>query len=351
MTPSISVIFPVYNCEAYVEAALQSVLSQNVDLEIIAVDDGSTDKTGLLLDTIARKEPRLRVFHQKNGGVAAARNYAITQARGQWITFCDGDDTVPFNAYSRLLEKGIANNVDVVVGDFRNASDTAGVTKQHSRKVQGLTPFQTLFLVPCLWTKLIRRGYIEKHSISFKDMKLGEDVVFLAELAATFPRVSYVPVCVYYHWSHDLGPQSSLTHQYRPELFELHLECRRRLLEISERAGIQEAKKYVYHELTDFLTGFLFCMESGEGQRRAFQSFRQFMLQYDWSAQPGACLGELGVTEQELETISAEQFFERGRQILPRDRVLVQFETGQIGFQYILKYIKAWMAYKFKKKC
>ena len=122
-------------------------------------------------------------------------------------------------------------------------------------------------------------------------------------------------------------------------------------MEISERAGIQEAKKYVYHELTDFLTGFLFCMESGEGQRRAFQSFRQFMLQYDWSAQPGACLGELGVTEQELETISAEQFFERGRQILPRDRVLVQFETGQIGFQYILKYIKAWMAYKLKKKC
>lgn len=351
MTPSISVIFPVYNCEAYVEAAMASILSQEVDLEIVAVDDGSTDQTGFLLDTIAKKEPKLRVFHQKNSGVAAARNYAIAQAKGQWIAFCDGDDTVPPNAYRRFLEKSDVDDIDVIVGDYRNASDTSGVTKQRSRRVRGLTPFQTLFLVPCLWTKLIRRNYLEQHHITFEDMKLGEDVVFLAELAATFPRVAYVPACVYYHWSHDLGQQSSLTHQYRPELFELHLECRRKLLEISERAGIQEAKKYVYHELTDFLTSFLFCMESGEGQRRAFQSFRQFMLQYDWSAQPGACLGELGVTEQELETISAEQFFERGRQILPRDRVLVQFETGQIGFQYILKYIKAWMAYKFKKKC
>ena len=102
--------------------------------------------------------------------------------------------------------------------------------------------------------------------------------------------------------------------------------------------------------MTDFLTRFLSCMESGEGQRQAFQSFRQFMLQYDWSAEPGACLGKLGITEQELKTISAEQYFERGRQTLPRDRVLVQFETGQIGFQYILKYIKAWAAYKIKKR-
>ena len=107
MTPSISVIFPVYNCEAYVEVAMESVLSQEVDLEIVAVDDGSTDQTGFLLDTIAKKEPRLRVFHQKNSGVAAARNYAIAQAKGQWIAFCDGDDTVPPNAYRRFLEKAM----------------------------------------------------------------------------------------------------------------------------------------------------------------------------------------------------------------------------------------------------
>ena len=126
MTPSISVIFPVYNCEAYVEAAMASVLSQEVDLEIVAVDDGSTDQTGFLLDTIAKKEPRLRVFHQKNSGVAAARNYAIAQAKGQWIAFCDGDDTVPPNAYRRFLEKSDVDDIDVIVGDYRNASDTSG---------------------------------------------------------------------------------------------------------------------------------------------------------------------------------------------------------------------------------
>ena len=141
MTPSISVIFPVYNCEAYVEAAMASVLSQEVDLEIVAVDDGSTDQTGFLLDTIAKKEPRLRVFHQKNSGVAAARNYAIAQAKGQWIAFCDGDDTVPPNAYRRFLEKSDVDDIDVIVGDYRNMTNECKLKEEYRVRIDNFFAF------------------------------------------------------------------------------------------------------------------------------------------------------------------------------------------------------------------
>lgn len=347
--PRISVIFPAYNCEKYVAAALTSILAQEADLEVVAVDDGSTDATGAILDNFARRDARVRVFHGENQGVAAARNDAIARATGEWLAFCDGDDTVPPGAYQKLLRRCARTGADILVGDFRDASDSAGVIPRRSRRARGLTAFQTLFLVPCLWTKLMRREFILSHGIRFEDRTLGEDVVFLAEVAAAHPRVVYAPVCVYHHWAHDAGAQPSLTHQYRPELFALHLDCRERLLEICGKAEIPEARWYVYHDLTDFLVNFLFCMSAGAAQEQAFEAFRAFMLRYDWSAEPDVCLGKTGVAPQELKTISAAQYLARSMQTAPRDRVLVQFRTGQIGFSYILKYMAAWARYKMKK--
>lgn len=114
--PQISVLLPAYNHERYIASAVESLLSQSIDnLEVLAVDDGSTDNTGYILNELAKKDRRLKVFHQENRGVAAALNVALQEASGQWIASCGSDDIVPPNAYRILLRHSSA--ADVVIGN------------------------------------------------------------------------------------------------------------------------------------------------------------------------------------------------------------------------------------------
>ena len=93
-----SIIIPVYNKEQYVEKCLRSALNQTFDdFEVIAVDDGSPDASGRILDRRAEAEKRLRVIHRENGGAAAARNTGLDAARGKYIFFADADDAPPFD--------------------------------------------------------------------------------------------------------------------------------------------------------------------------------------------------------------------------------------------------------------
>ena len=89
----ISIIIPVYNVEQYLQECLDSILSQTYsDFEVILVDDGSPDNSGMICDEYARKNDRIRVIHQKNSGVSAARNKGLDNAKGEWVTFVDSDD-------------------------------------------------------------------------------------------------------------------------------------------------------------------------------------------------------------------------------------------------------------------
>lgn len=102
--PKVSIIVPVYNVEAYLPACIDSILAQTLsDLELILIDDGSPDHCGTICDTYAAKDPRIRVIHQKNSGVSAARNAGLAIACGEYIGFVDPDDFVTPNAYADLV--------------------------------------------------------------------------------------------------------------------------------------------------------------------------------------------------------------------------------------------------------
>ena len=99
--PKVSVIVPVYNVAEYVEGCLNSLMAQTEkDIEIICVDDGSTDSSGQIVDETARKDKRIKVIHQKNGGLSAARNTGLDQAIGEYVSFCDSDDYFVKNCYN-----------------------------------------------------------------------------------------------------------------------------------------------------------------------------------------------------------------------------------------------------------
>ncbi len=117
--PLISVIVPVYNVEDYLDQCMESIVGQNYPhLEILMVDDGSTDNSGALCDQWAERDQRIRVIHQENGGLSAARNTALDAMSGELVIMVDSDDVLHPDAVSILLQAIQAHHADVVIGSF-----------------------------------------------------------------------------------------------------------------------------------------------------------------------------------------------------------------------------------------
>lgn len=116
----ISVIVPVYNVEKYVKRCVTSILDQTYqDFELILVDDGSTDQSGGICDELKEKDPRIRVIHQKNGGLSAARNRGLGEAGGAYIAYIDSDDYVDASYLAVLYENAVCHQADVSVCSYR----------------------------------------------------------------------------------------------------------------------------------------------------------------------------------------------------------------------------------------
>lgn len=120
----VSVIVPIYNVEGYLDKCVESLLSQTYKhLEIILVDDGSTDKSGEMVDSYVSKYKNVRALHKKNGGLSSARNAGIDVARGEWLVFVDSDDYVSSDYVSKLFDLAINNNADISTCSFEAFSD------------------------------------------------------------------------------------------------------------------------------------------------------------------------------------------------------------------------------------
>ena len=121
----ISVIIPVYNVEEYLDDCLTSVLAQTYsNLEILLINDGSTDNSGVICDKYAQTDSRIKVFHKENGGVSSARNIGLENATGQYIAFVDPDDWIEPNMYETIITQFEKSDVDAVFcGYWENFSD------------------------------------------------------------------------------------------------------------------------------------------------------------------------------------------------------------------------------------
>lgn len=187
MTPTFSIIVPVYNVRNYIEVSIKSILAQTFsDFELLAVDDGSNDGSGEYLDMIAAADKRVRVFHQPNSGVSAARNLGLDNARGEWIAFVDGDDALREDALEILnlcIEK--IHNVDLIgygsnqVAEITPSSLNARyfdlVNDIVVRDCIQMTCFNVLNHYT-VWSEVFRRDILG--DLRFEQLKNGEDVLF-----------------------------------------------------------------------------------------------------------------------------------------------------------------------------
>jgi len=126
--PCVSIIIPCYNMELYIEECLDSLCCQTLEnIEAVCINDGSTDSTGAILDRYRAKDPRIKVFHQPNRGVAAARNKGLEMATGKFVAFLDPDDFYPENGTLALLyTKAVENNALICGGSFSNYHNDTG---------------------------------------------------------------------------------------------------------------------------------------------------------------------------------------------------------------------------------
>jgi glycosyltransferase involved in cell wall biosynthesis len=186
MTPEVSVIIPVYNVAPYLRPCLESVLEQTfADLEVICVDDGSSDGSSDILADYAGKDSRLRVLTQEHGREARARNKALALARGRYISFVDSDDLLDRNALEKALPH-FTEDVDYVCFRARVFGE-AGLTVKEQGKRYHDPPFQGLVDVDeavirktnvHLWNKIYRQEVIEQNHVTFPEGLSYDDFVF-----------------------------------------------------------------------------------------------------------------------------------------------------------------------------
>ena len=166
MKPKISVIVPAYNVAPWIGRCLDSILAQSYDdLEIIVIDDGSTDDTGKIIDQYAARDGRILAIHQPNGGLVAAREVGIAKAAGEYVTFVDADDDIVPDMYERLMENALKYDADIshcgvtfVYPDGREEPHYGTGVKTRQNNVQGLRELLAGEKVePTLCTKLFKK--------------------------------------------------------------------------------------------------------------------------------------------------------------------------------------------------
>jgi glycosyltransferase involved in cell wall biosynthesis len=208
----ITIIVPVYNVEQYVSNCIESIIGQTYkELEIILVDDGSTDSSGHICDRYAQKDARIKVIHKQNGGLSDARNVGLDVATGEYIGFVDGDDFVSSTMYEKLLGIITSQEADLVICDYeevrKNGYNPENQIEDdgHIQIVEGndvfdlVTSLETKNIVA--WNKLYKKEIFS--DLRYESGRLHEDQWIIPYVVEKCSRIAYTDAKLYYYVFRD----------------------------------------------------------------------------------------------------------------------------------------------------
>lgn len=196
-----TVIIPAYNSEQYVEQAITSVLTyQGNDLEVVVVNDGSTDQTKEICETIQGKDRRVKVFSIPNSGVSVARNKGISVANGKYLTFLDADDVVVEETWLELLQNIKSAEYEFYIYSYQIYDENLKLRRRVSpvstklpQKDEIYRSFITSTYMNFCWGKIYLTDFIRANKVMFPEgIKVGEDVKFQLSLLEYHPQVCYI---------------------------------------------------------------------------------------------------------------------------------------------------------------
>lgn len=211
----ISVITPVYNAEDHLDKCIQSVLNQSfTNLELILINDGSKDSSGAICDSYAKKDPRVKVFHQENGGPSVARNKGINVMKGDFVAFIDADDYVDTDYLEAFLPLDVYLNIknSIVMQGYKMELGNGEVeVHKFQRKLYPKSLYSELFYStnliqrhPFACIKLFPVHLIKENNIYFpEDIKFGEDFIFVLKCLKYSENVSFVDQTGYHYQYND----------------------------------------------------------------------------------------------------------------------------------------------------
>ena len=216
--PRISVVVPFYNNGDVLGESLQSIAGQTfTDLEVIMVDDGSTDNGTEVARKWAESDPRFILVHSERGGPGGARNRGVERARGEFLAFVDADDMLPPHAYEVMLHTLESSGSDFVSGAV-NRIGTEGVTPSalHARAIKGrkigthVTRAPELLYDISVWNKLFRRSFWDAHGLYYPEHMVWEDLQLMTRAHVLAKAVDVIPDYVYY-WRERAAGELSIT--------------------------------------------------------------------------------------------------------------------------------------------
>ena len=225
----ISVIIPVYNCKMYLRQCIESVINQDEkNIEIILVDDGSTDGSSSICEEYAKKDKRITFVHKKNEGVSVARNVGLKNAKGKYIAFVDADDYINPKTYSKAFEHMEKNNLDLLIWNY--SFDKNGVLSINEdfantgivEDESGIKNLTATLLCPIMcdlptknnkiigmgfpWNKLFKLDIIKKNNLKFtENIIMHEDVLFVYEYMKFVSRLELLNDSMYYYRINENG--------------------------------------------------------------------------------------------------------------------------------------------------
>ncbi len=243
-SPYISVIVPVFNVEKYITECIESIIHQSLkELEIILVDDGSSDNTGQILDSYANLDERIMVIHKENQGVSAARNDGIKASTAPYLYIMDSDDYLELDALEYLYQVAVKENVDIVMADHRTFTEDFEYKTHHFFSEEFVTNDKTILeaiqkmilhfnyspykvlgdsalgIAPP-WTRLVKSSLIKDNNLAFDSYVKGifDDGLFAIEEMEFCSSLAYTQKIIY---NYRLLA-SSLIHKYNPKRVEIH---------------------------------------------------------------------------------------------------------------------------------
>lgn len=271
---NLSIIVPVYNIKCYIEQCLYSILNNKMNgVEIIIVDDGSTDGTSEICDYFEKKSSQIRVFHQDNAGVSAARNRGMAESVGEWITFVDADDRVDAN-FVEILSHLTYNTELVLSGEVY--CKRGGIIRQlrYIDKVWNIGDLKCS-QIPILDSmtsphgKLYKKEIIDKYQLRFDEkISCGEDRDFNIEYLMCITKVRTTSYIGYFY---NMDVENSLSKQYYNYIFECNIRYWNKMHCFLGDNSVE----YQAHRLCNFIMDNFIENKKRHGWISAFREFKR----------------------------------------------------------------------------
>jgi len=284
--PLVSVIIPVYNCQLYIEKCICSLLSQEYEeIEIITVDDGSTDKSADVIKRIQNESSRIKYFYQDNSGPGRARNKAIQEAKGKYLLFVDADDYVSRDYIATLVECAEKNKAELTIGGYTLVYENKNVEKRViPQKYERYISEEWAYRISSCWARLYLRDFWIQNRLAFHEERTAraEDVPIVLFTNAMAKNISIVKNAGYYYFQHQ---GSAMNNIKKKVIFGFPYQAFEEMYKKVKSSVMENSMEFFDFGILKFLAHFEFVIyrKADKTEKDKYHNFLYELLKSDFS--------------------------------------------------------------------